>query len=281
MLDDPPLDDPACQADADADGIGDACESNAGAGFEPADDFDGDGLANDLDACPRLVATVACETNQDCSGGAACVGDVCNHADSDGDGVGDACDTCPGAPNPDQFASEAAAEADDADGDFIGQACEMNSACEERDNASAPAFFDVSVDGICCVMTWPGDDVLWDPDGLPLRADCGDDASCREIPAQVLAAPGVGTMWQGCEDALAEACKEQASRVRLEDVGGDLVALWSYACRLPPLDQDFDGVPDACDLCPYAHDPDQRALHRRQRHGVGPRTARTATATTR
>jgi hypothetical protein len=33
--------------------------------------------------------------------------------------------------------------------------------------------------------------------------------------------------------------------------------LWPYLCFLPANDQEFDGVPDLCDLCPYTWDPGQ------------------------
>lgn len=260
VLDDPPLDDPSCQADSDGDGIGDACESLPNVSFDPQQDFDGDGLANNVDTCPRLVSMSACSTTDDCPAASACMNGTCNHPDTDGDGVGDACDTCPGSYNPEQVAGEEQADLDDADGDFIGSACEMNVACESRSNATPPAFFDVAVDGVCCVLTWPGDDQLMDPDGRPLRTECADESECRGLPANVLAAPGVATMWPGCEEALALACKQEASPVTLDDVAGDLAALWSYQCRLPPVDHDFDGIPDTCDLCPFAHDPTNLAF---------------------
>jgi len=255
VLDDPPVDDPTCQADADGDGIGDACESLPNVSFDPQQDFDGDGIANNADTCPRLVSAIPCSSTLDCPLASTCVNGTCNHPDSDGDGVGDACDTCPAAFNPEQVASKEEAQLDDEDGDFIGSACEMHVDCAARSNAMPPAFFDVAVDGVCCVLTWPGDDQLFDPDGRPLRTECADESECRALPANVVAAPGAGTMWPGCEEALALACKEEASPVSLDDVGGDLAALWSYQCRLPPRDQDFDGIPDICDLCPHAHDP--------------------------
>lgn len=55
------------QADADGDGIGDACPVYA--------DFDGDGVPDKDDNCPNIATS--------------------NFADSDGDGIGDACDKSP------------------------------------------------------------------------------------------------------------------------------------------------------------------------------------------
>ena len=72
------------QEDADGDGAGDACDSDA----------DDDGIPNTSDNCP-LVSN--------------------NQTDSDGDGVGDACDNCPGHSNPLQ---------EDVDGDGDGDVCD-------------------------------------------------------------------------------------------------------------------------------------------------------------
>lgn len=77
------------QADADHNGIGDACQ----AGGPP--DRDGDGVPDGVDNCASVP-------NPD-------------QKDSDGDGVGDACDNCPTVPNPSQV---------DGNGDGIGDACQ-------------------------------------------------------------------------------------------------------------------------------------------------------------
>jgi hypothetical protein len=75
----------ADQADADANGVGDACQ-----------DSDGDGVLDGGDNC-------ADAPNAD-------------QADSDGDGVGDACDNCAGDANADQA---------DSDADGVGDVCEL------------------------------------------------------------------------------------------------------------------------------------------------------------
>ena len=75
------------QADADGDGLGDACD----------DDADNDGVPNHLDNCPFVA-------NSD-------------QADRDGDRVGDKCDNCLAVANADQA---------DRDKDFVGDACDTN-----------------------------------------------------------------------------------------------------------------------------------------------------------
>ena len=119
----------ANQADANGNGIGDACEV---AGQR---DQDGDGIPDAQDNCP-LVAN---PNQSDLNGNG--IGDVCdtggqldqdgdgvanatdncpvtanaNQADGDGDGVGNACDNCPTTANANQA---------DANGNGIGDACE-------------------------------------------------------------------------------------------------------------------------------------------------------------
>lgn len=233
-----------CQADDDAiPGVGDACAGTmlpgaAGpVGFGPDDDFDQDGLTNAWDVCPRLpVAAQPCDGPEDCPESGQCVDGVCNHSDRDNDGVGDACDSCPETPNPKQIAEGQEAE-DDPDADFIGSACEGHLECFERANPRPTGFYDANANGTCCVKLYDGGPLL-DPDGVEVQP-----------PPKVLATPGVGVLPAGCAG--------EAQPVTLADVGGDPVALWQFACRLPQTDQDFDGVPDTCDYCRHAFDPAQ------------------------
>ncbi len=303
-----------CQTDVDEDMIGDACINPDTAmpynsdwaagpvGFEGTDDFDQDGINNDEDYCPRQPVAVVnanedlrtvCTDVTDCEEGSLCAETAandgnryCNHVDTDGDFVGDFCDTCPYEPNPMQV-TETGMQLDDEDGDFVGASCETNSACNTQADPRPYAFMDVAVDGQCCVTSYPGDGYydadgscvgLCDPDGFPIQVDCQDEAipgedvpggtKCRKLPATLASLPGVVDLPPGCEQALLDAnkCAPQGEgdpscpidmanrRLTLQDVQ-DEQELWEKMCFLPQWDQDFDGVGDKCDLCPFAFDP--------------------------
>ncbi len=239
-----------CQADVVADGVGDDCAGQmlpgaAGpVGLGDADDFDQDGLTNLEDVCPRQpVPGKACTDDGDCPVGAGCTASGrCNHTDRDGDGVGDICDTCQLVANPQQTI-DGQAEVDDPDGDFIGAACEQHVACNDRVSPARFAFYDISVDGRCCVTTHDGAQLLT-PDGEPV------DIDGLERP------PGVFELPPGCEEALAASEDGKAHEINACHVDAP-ADLWSYFCLLPAWDQDFDGVPDECDLCEYTWDPGQ------------------------
>lgn len=308
-----------CQTDTNQNMIGDACidpDSNAPyslsyaagpVGFESTDDFDQDGIINLEDWCPRQpVALVnfdvdertACTDSEDCGLNSVCAATAasdgnryCNHVDTDGDQVGDMCDTCPYKSNPMQV-TDSGMQLDDPDGDFVGNTCETSSACNTFKDPRPYAFMEVSSNGVCCVTTYPGDgtaiqnaDGSWgcvglcDVDLFPITLDCVDEAvpgedvpdgsKCRKLPAAVASLPGVVELAPGCAEALeaANMCAPQGDgfdpncppemangRLNLLDYS-DEQELWQKMCFLPQWDQDFDGIGDRCDLCPFSFDP--------------------------
>lgn len=267
-----------CQRDDNLNGVGDACEGMMATGaagpvgLGAMDDLDQDGLGNMIDYCPRQpVDVVACATDAECGEGRTCetAAGVCNHLDSDADLVGDVCDTCAFAPNGEQH-GDGGMQEDDADGDFVGKVCETNPDCAEaRADARPFGFYDISVNGSCCVVQLVVDPMttalsnaltglpLLDPDGLPIQVECdeGDDPDarvCRRLPDAVAAQPGVLTLPPGCDVALDGAENPllgENDRASFDD-------LWNELCFLPQFDQDFDGYGDPCDLCPVAFDPE-------------------------
>lgn len=142
------------QADADADGQGDACET---LDLDRIHDFDEDGVEDNLDNCPADS-----NPGQDDADGDG-IGDSCDTvtvdtdppSDRDRDGVADFFDNCPDIANADQA---------DADGDWVGDACDL---CSEETEIFCSNGFEISGDQ-CVAMTGGCDDgpdgsfVCWD-----------------------------------------------------------------------------------------------------------------------
>ncbi|MCP3982143.1 MAG: hypothetical protein GY716_22785 [bacterium] len=170
------------QADADFDGIGDACDAcdlvndpgqadtdldGMGDSCDTCTDSDGDGLGDPgfpLNTCP--LDSCPYDALDDADGDGVCADlDSCpdeadpGQGDADGDGIGDACDVCPDDPDPGQG---------DLDGDGIGNACDADIDGDGSDNAVEA---DQDNDGV------PEDDGdgMFDPCPDRVREQCDDN----------------------------------------------------------------------------------------------------------
>ncbi|HWB80998.1 MAG TPA: thrombospondin type 3 repeat-containing protein [Nannocystaceae bacterium] len=304
-----------CQADVDEDMVGDACVglfspgAAAAVGLDDEDDFDQDGLVNAIDKCPRLPAPATpCEAASDCPVGSTCEpcpegnqclgAGTCNHIDGEtndegvvlGDGVGDACDTCPARANPMQRFDQSALEDDDADGDFIGIDCETSPECNGTGGTEARpfGFYEISAEGYCCTLQLEArddgflyyagtndllmdggvrreDDFTLEREPVPVTLDCQEaedplQQTCRRLPEGVADMPGVLTLPSGCEEALGALDWRDNRELVQADFAASASAAWDRMCLLPPRDQDFDGLGDRCDLCRFDYDPKNAAF---------------------
>jgi hypothetical protein len=227
----------ADQADADEDGVGDACDD--------ATDDDGDGVPNNVDNCVSVANDDQTDGDGDGTGDAC---DVCptvsdDQTDTDDDGVGDACDNCRRAANAGQA---------DTDDDGVGDACDLDADNDGRTNVR---------DNCPLVANAAQEDS--DHDGAGDACDV-----CNGIPNADQAdfdGDGVGDV---CDNCVAVANLDQV------DTDGDIVG---DACDVCPTvanrdqlntdgddkgdvcddDDDNDGIPDIDDNCVLVANADQ------------------------
>jgi hypothetical protein len=175
----------ACDRDGDNDGLDDAadnCANDPNPSQENADgdsqgnecdgDDDDDGIADSGDNCPVVTNLDQLDADGDH------VGDACD-GDTDGDGVENATDNCPGTGPADQG---------DTDGDRLGNLCDEDDdgdsladavdncplVVNDQANADGDAFGDV------CEPNSDGDDLIDDQDNCPLVSNA-DQANTTDV----------------------------------------------------------------------------------------------------
>jgi len=188
--------------------------------------------------------------------------------DTDGDGVLDGADNCLAVPNPDQA---------DTDGDGVGDACGddpdgdgVSAAVDNCADVANPDQLDLDRDGAgnACDDDADGDDVTTAEEAArgsdPLLADTDGDGLTDGADSCPRAADPVGSNHN--DTPAGDACDP--------DDDGDGVADWLDNCPATvnadqadadadgrgdacAADADGDGVPDATDTCPQFANPDQ------------------------
>jgi thrombospondin type 3 repeat protein len=187
-----------------------------------ANDFDGDGIANDADNCPYTENPDQEDVNNNG------IGDVCE-GDYDGDGVPDSFDNCPEVPNP---ADPISGLQDDFDGDGIGDECD-----DDLDSDGVPNDIDN-----CPYKSNPGQE---DSDGDGVGDACDGDVDSDGIPDVIDNCPTIPNPYQSDVDGdgIGDVCDD--------DADNDGIINEEDNCPFVPNpeqeDEDGNGVGDVCE----------------------------------
>jgi hypothetical protein len=231
------------QADADGNGLGDACQGAS------SPDADGDGVPDGIDNCPG-VYNPGQENRDGDNRGDACQEEDPDPPDRDADGVEDTRDNCPDHPNPDQA---------DLDRDGQGDACDPDLDGDGMPNHvdNCPAVFnleqaDLDEDG-------EGDacDPDLDGDGIPNDVDnCPELATAAPLPD--FDGDGLG---DDCDPDVdgdgVEDTRDNCPRDHNPDQANQDGDPHGDACD-PDIDD--DGVANTVDNCPLVPNPGQELL---------------------
>jgi hypothetical protein len=255
----------ASQADADGDGLGNACDTEGpwgnsngvGGGNDCADgvdnngngftdgmdsgcDQDGDGVRNALDNCPTTSNANQQNDDSDAPGNAC---DNCPtttnpvQADSDNDGIGSACDTEGPSPNTRGLGGQ-----DDC---LDGIDNDANGPIDNRDPGCDPLAVDFDGDGVAngldaCPTVAEDHDGFADSDGCP-DPDNDNDGICDQgMVAVSCTGSDMGRLSWAFPLASTQDCRNIP-----EDYDG-----FHDNDGCPESDNDMDGFPDSVDQCP-------------------------------
>ncbi len=274
-------------ADADFDGL---CNDDDVCPLDAANDGDGDGICADSDNCPLDYNPSQVDANSNGQGD-VCEGVVCGNAllqgaeecddgnmaggdgcsaictleapDTDGDGIPDPQDVCPGSD-----------DASDADGDGTADGCDAcpadyyndsdgDGSCDSADECPLDADDDLDGDELCAdVDSCPNDPdndadsdgVCADLDRCPLDAanDADGDGVCGNVDACAGGDDNVDADGDGAANACDVCPNDAANDADSDGVCGDV-----DPCPVDALnDADGDGSCADQDLCPFDADDD-------------------------
>jgi hypothetical protein len=219
-------------------------------------DQDGDGRSDCIDNCPAHPNP----GQEDTDGNG--VGDACNDAeDADGDEFADALDNCPADPNPGQ---------EDTDSNGVGDACndsqdgDGDEWADLLDNCpmdANPTQQDLDGDGFgdaCDACIGFG---VADGDGDSV---CDSTDNCPSVPNPNQENCDFDSLGDACDpdatdpdaDGIADPCDNCPGVANPSQTDCDFDGLGD-ACDPDAVDLDGDGVAGSCDNCPAASNPDQ------------------------